>query len=67
MKNTTAIILKSRAPFYAAALAILLGIAGNNIAQAAGYQESGGPIEMNHSHGNGHTHDDQSLTGRAGD
>lgn len=67
MKKATDTILKSRDPFYALALALLLGIAGANVAQAAEYQEGAGPAEMNHSHGSGHTHDDQSLTGRAGD
>jgi len=68
MKNITDTVLKTRAPFYALAFAVLLGIAGANVAQAAEYQEdSRGSVEMNHTHGNGHTHDDQSLTERAGD
>ncbi|MEQ8506213.1 MAG: hypothetical protein RIB80_12880 [Rhodospirillales bacterium] len=68
MKNITDTILKTRAPFYALAFAVLLGIAGANVAQAAEYQEgSSVAVEMNHTHGNGHTHDDQPLDQRAGD
>jgi hypothetical protein len=68
MKNITDTILKTRAPFYAMAFAVLLGIAGANVAHAAEYQEDSLDVaELNHTHDNGHTHDDQSLDQRGGD